>query len=385
MKAMPQFNAWPRLSVPMYRRWLVVGAGVFGAMTLNSWLTPVGMDPAHIAEQRERFGYLIILTLVCGLWLLAFVLRILAYRFNRHNAWRYEQAAQRTLDTWWTQHRQSAGLLECVLLGPACSGAVQHEGLFSKDHQAPEPQSTAKGAVLRLASVMGDGALRERQLAEKLVINWTDQRAPVAMEPPLRCYWHGSAVAWAGFVEQMAVSFPTLKLPVRPEPWQGLDSLEAIIGLLQASSSRARILCAGCEVAPSGPDSNVPGGEAAVLWWLGRQGGVQLPRGEWHNPQNQVTEEAVADVAARVLLQAQLDVPPPACVAFGAPVADIPGWHASTYPQHDNFGALQHLHGMVAISLAASLARSSGTPCAWLAGDPVYPLTLGVVRADVAA
>jgi len=50
--------------------------------------------------------------------------------------------------------------------------------------------------------------------------------------------------------------------------------------------------------------------------------------------------------------------------------------------QDGNFGKLTDLEAMVVQTLAASYVAEHGVPCAWLAKDGQYHLTLGIVKPD---
>ena len=129
---------------------------------------------------------------------------------------------------------------------------------------------------------------------------------------PLACYWQGSLATWQAFVEQMTKCFADVQLPEEPEPWQGIRSLDSIIDRLQGAPVEARILCAGCQSSPPGPESLLPAGEAALLWLLGPEGGVRFSRGEWFDAET----EHLVTVAERALQQGQLTAPPQCACRF---------------------------------------------------------------------
>jgi hypothetical protein len=195
----------------------------------------------------------------------------------------------------------------------------------------------------------------------------------------LQCYWHGSDAAWDAFFEQMAKSWPRVQLPKRPEPWEGVDSLDAIIDQLQGATADTRILCAGCESSPVEPHSHQPAGEAAVLWLLGPQGEVRLTRGECCDP------DYLVESAEQVLEKSWLMAAPPLCISFFQPyVPELRalGWCSKHSLQDANFGELPAMEAMVVQTLAASYVAEHGAPCAWMAKDLRYPLTMGVVKPD---
>jgi hypothetical protein len=373
MKVAPEFAPYPLAQAPAYSRWLASVVALLALVSSGSVLLRPFIEPRLAAASVG--GVLL-------LWTLALLLRVLYYRLNRHNAQCYAEAAEQMRQAWWARHRQKAALVEVVLLGPGCSAPQHRQMLFNPDHQPPATQETAEGPTLRLLQVFGpDIAERERQLAMLLALQWQEQRAEPAALQPLSCYWQGSVAAWQAFVEQMALSCPQVHLPERPEPWQGMRSLDLIIDQLQGAPSDARILCAGCHSAPPQTQSRLPAGEAALLWVLGPQGGVRFSRGEWFAADT----ERLTSVAGRALQQSELETPPPICVSFSQP--DVPdlsdiGWNTRQNVQDANFGALANLEAMVVQTLAASYVQRYGLPCAWLARDPHHTLALGIVEAD---
>jgi hypothetical protein len=374
MNEAPYFAPYPRARSPVYSRWWLSGAALLSVLIVGGKL--------FLADLYEPRVMIVGMVGVLLLWLLVFLLRVLYVHFNQHFAHTYTVTARQIQRAWWTHHRQTAALVEAVLVGPVCSSVEDRQKLFTADHQPPEPVQTTKGEVSRVWQVMDeDTAGRERELAALLAIQWRRQHeAPITLHP-LRCYWQGTASAWAAFVEQMASSCPQVKLPEHPEPWQGLASLDVIIDQLQGAAANARILCAGCASLPPQANSHLPAGEAAVLWLLGTQGGVRFCRGEWFAAES----EDLATVAERVLQQSELDKPAPACVSFSQPeITELSAlnWNIRPFVQDANFGALGSLETMVVQTLAAAYAQVHGVPCAWLGNDPHHTLTLGVVKPD---
>lgn len=373
MNQEPVFAPYPLAPAPAYARWLTSGAVLLASVgAAGVFLNPL-LEPRLVS-----IGAVVVLLA----WLLALMLRVLCYRFNRHNARCYAAAARQVNDAWWVQHRQRAALLDTVLLGPACSTVQQRERLFSADHQPPAPAKTGEGRTLRLLQVFGEGiAGREQQLAVLLAMQWALQRPVGTPLQPLRCYWQGSAGAWGAFVRQMAASCPLVQLPSSPEPWQGQQTLGAIIDELHGAAPHSRVLCAGCECTPARADGHLPAGEAAVLWLLGPTGGASISRGEWLGAE---TDDPPA-VAARAMSQSRAQGPTPACVAFSAPSCTgltATGWNARQHLQDANFGELPQLQALVLQTLAAWYAEHHRVPCAWLARDPHYTLSLGIVNPD---
>lgn len=374
MNKAPEFAPYPQAQAPVYSRWLVIGA-VLPTLVGSSSMWFFGDFYGPLAATVSVVGVLL-------LWLLAFLLRVLVYRFNRHNAQCYAETVEQIQQVWWARHRQKAALVEAVLVGAACSTPEHRQELFNPDHQPPKPKETPEGTAIRLCQVFGaDIAERERQLAILLALHWHEQRTAPPVLQPLRCYWQGSLAAWEAFVEQMAKTCPEVHLPACPEPWQGIRSLDSIIDQLQGAPADARILCAGCQSSPIRQEHRLPAGEAALLWLFGPQGRVLFSRGEWFT----ADAESLTSVAERALQQSNLKSPAPICVSFSQP--DVPhlfdiGWNTKQNVQDANFGALEDLEAMVVLTLAAWHAERHGQPCAWRAPDPHHTLVLGIVEPD---
>ncbi len=371
MISAPEFAAYPSVQAPVYSRWIVSGVALLGI------LSGVGAVLRSVIEPR-----ITVTALVCagGVWLLALLLRVLYCRLNGHNAQNYYEAADQVIHAWWTHHRQHIALVESVLISAACITPEQRQLLFSSEHQPPEPQITLAGRALHLVQIVGsDVAERERNLATLLALQWHQQCDEQSVVQPSHCYWQGSLPAWKAFVEQMALCFPQVQLPEKPEPWEGIRSLDWIIDQLQGARSPAHILCAGCESSPIQQEGHFPAGEAAVLWLFGPVGGVRFSRGEWFCAQT----DHLPTVAERALQQRELTAPTPVCVSFAQPnVPDFPAidWNTRQYAQDANFGTLENLQAMVVQTLAAWYAEQHQTPCAWLANDPHHTLALGIVE-----
>ncbi|MEE1922945.1 hypothetical protein V0R50_11800 [Pseudomonas sp. 148P] len=367
MKPAPHFAAWPLRPPPQYLRWMVGGlvvlalvgcAGVLLRPWLEDWLPALGA-----------------LALVA--WLLALLLRLLAFRFNRHNAACYGAAVEQVEQRWWSHHRQQAALVDLVLIGPACSVPDDRAGLFEAERKPPQAKAEEGGQVLRSTQVLGKGqARRELQLARLLAMQLQAQRSEPFSAPLLHCYWQGSAEAWQVFAEETGRRFNVV-LPDQPRPWTGLDSLDQAIDALHQADAEALVLCAGCESLPGRQDSKLPGGEAALLWLLGKSGGVRIARGEAFV----ADRDALPEVAERALRQCHLQGPTQACASFSPALAEL-GWNPLPAAPLLNFGELQQLEAPVALSLAAAHAQLNAMPSAWLASDPSCTLALGVVTPD---
>ncbi|MDR0277392.1 MAG: hypothetical protein LBJ37_05870 [Paucimonas sp.] len=367
MKPAPLFKPWPLRPPPRYLHWMVGGLVV---------LALVGCAGVLLRPFMERWLPVIGFYAV-ALWLLAFLVRILFFRFNRHNAECYGDAARKVEARWWNRHRQRVALLDMVLIGPACSVPEHRADLFRSESRLPLPNDADGGKVLRSRQVMAKGQVaREGQLARLLAVQLREQRVEPFARPFLRCYWQGSPEAWNLFAEEMGRCFQ-VTLPQQPSPWQGLDSLDALIDVLQDADDDALVLCAGCESVAAGKEGEAPAGEAALLWLLGKTGGVRISRGEAFV----ADKDALPDVAERALRQCHLEAPTKTCTSFSPLPADL-GWSPLQPAPIANFGELRQLEGMLALSLAAAHTQLNATPSAWLARDPSCTLALGVVTPD---
>jgi hypothetical protein len=359
MNKAPEFAPYPQAQAPVYSRWLVIGA-----------VLPTLVGSSSRWFFGDFYGPLVATVSVVGLlllWTLAFLLRVLWYRLNRHNAQCHAETVEQIQQVWWARHRQKAALVEAMLVGAAYS--------------TPEHTQTPEGTAIRLCQVFGaDIAERERQLAILLALHWHEQRTEPLVQP-LCCYWQGSLAAWEAFVEQMAKTCPEVHLPAHPEPWQGIRSLNSIIDQLQGAPADARILCAGCQSSPIRQERRLPAGEGALLWLFGPQGRVLFSRGEWFT----ADVSSLTSVAERALQQSNLKSPAPIYVSFSQP--DVPslfdiGWNTKQSVPDASFGALEDLEAMVVLTLAAWHAERHVQPSAWRAPDPHYILVLGIVEPD---
>jgi len=370
----PKFAKYPLSQAPVYSRWWTSFAVLSAAVLISGKL--VFSDFYEL-----RIIVIVALGVLC-LWLLAFLVRVLCFRLDQHNAYCYGVNTQQLEQAWWSRHRQTVALVESVLLGAVCRSAEQKHALFSPDLTKPTPEQTDDGWAIRVPQVFGkDVAEREAQLAALLALQWQQQRSDLPVEQPLRCYWQGTPAAWNSFAEQVKKLWPTAQFPERPDVWQGIDSLDAIVDQLHEEPAEAWILCAGCQSSPIQRESRLPAGEAAVLWVLGKQEGVRIARGEWLN----ADVESLAAVAERALRQSELEASGPPCVSFSQP--DLPdvsaiGWNLRQHLQDANFGALGNLESMVVLTLAAWYAEGNSKACAWLANDPQHTLAIGVVKPD---
>jgi len=371
MKRTTEFAPYPLVPEPRYWRWFAGAVGLLALLGIGRALPPSLVAP-HL------FAFTVGGMLLAGI--LAFLFHVLYFRFNRHNAQCYGEAVEREQRAWWAQHRQKAALVESVLLSASCSSPEDLDGLLDPSKQPPVARETGEGFALRLLQVFGrDAKQREQELATLLALKWGVQRGTDQRLTPSSCYWHGSQAAWRAFVEQMAQCCPDVHLPEYPQTWDGILSLDAIIDQLQRVPDGARVLCAGCQSSSPDRASSLPAGEAAVLWLLGAEGDVAFSCGEWFSQ----ADDDLATVAQRAVKQSLLEAPAQICLSFSQP--DVPGlatigWNAKTNVQDANFGALNQLEAMVVQTLAAWYVKQHGVPCAWLASDPHFILTLGIVR-----
>lgn len=373
MKPEPYFAPYPEAKPPRQARWWVSG-GVLLALVGSG-----GVVLRPFIEARLSAALACVLLLA---WGLMFLLRTLYYRLNRHNARTYTQEAEEVQRHWWARHRQQAALVDSVLLGALGSTPLHWRRVLARQASKPVSRNEPGGQAIRLIQVFEkDAADRENELARQLALQWGRQRKESDRLTPLRCYWQGSPASWSCFVQQMALECPEISLPELPERWVGLASLDAVIDLLQSASADERVLCAGAQSTSPRSKAMLPAGEAAVLWWLGRQGGVRLTRGEWYEAER----DELVEVAGQALRQAGLDEPAEACVAFAQPGLSELGelsWNLPQQQQDSNWGELESLQAMVVQTLAAYYAEQHGSPCAWLAKDPEYTLAFGIVSPD---
>lgn len=282
MKSIPPIQ----LSFTSCWAWLLIGV-------MPLWLM------LHFLSDMSPWGGFIFLPLAAlfgSMWLIILIIALVSYFFGNGHRSGLNHKSQKELKAWWAYHRETVAMLETVVLAPACVTLEQRHDLFSSNQRPLVPAQASEGPVLRLTMISGaDTSDRERELARHLVVSWREQRGESATLAPVHCYWQGSTGAWQAFTEQMAISCPEVRLPEEPLPWQGMDSLDAIIDQLHGLPDEARILCAGCQCSPAQPESELPAGEVAMFWVLGRRGGVRLGRGEWYV----AGVKQLADVTAR--------------------------------------------------------------------------------------
>jgi hypothetical protein len=373
MRPLPAYPPYRQIHAPNGKRWLAAAA----ALLLATVGTCILMRPPE-SGYGLLLGGIFCVGVVCSvIW----GARILYYRTSLHNACLYRREIEQVQKAWWEKHRQHVALQEAVLLGPAGANVTQWHRLINRDHRQPEVRNESGGKVLRLQhSFTTDTAERETQLAKMLVLQWFEQRKSEQILRPLRCYWQGSETAWLAFSAQMALTFPKAVLPEQPILWRGEESMAAIVEELNHSAAEDTVLCAGCCSIPGSPNSELPAGEAAVLWLLGKTGKVQFSRGEVFDAD---IDESIVSVARRTLIQSEIEQPPDSSFLFSQ--NDIPdlnktGWNITQHVQDLNWGSLAELESMVVQTLAAFFAERNDLPCGWLARDPHHTLALGIVK-----
>lgn len=375
MRPVPDYPAYKTARPPSSARWL-------SATALLVLLTggAGGLLPSEQAKSSlVAAGILVALLLVGTGWLA----RLLYYRVSIHNATFYDQLVAYEQQQWWVQHRQPFWLQEGLLLGPAGTRSIDWLRVLNREHRPPEEKKEGGGSALRLPQISTtDITVREKRLAELLVIEWQKQRSEQKLTPPLRCYWQGADITWQAFRAQMASAFPEIALPARPEPWQGEATLAGIAKDLAEAKPDETILIAGCQVNAALPGTARPAGESAALWLAGRNGPVQVTRGETFSPEQ---GDMLPTVFARVLEQNALNAPPEACALFSRP--DIKalassGWDIRQHQQDVNWGEIGDMDALIVLSLAAIYAAHHQQPCGWIARDPMNTLATGIVKPD---
>ena len=375
MRPVPDYPAYKTARPPGAARWLSATA----LLVLLSGGAGGLLPSAQGKSALMGAGILLALLLAGTGWLA----RLLYYRISVHNAAFYYQLVAYEQQQWWVQHRQPLWLKEVMLLGPAGTCSVDWLRLLNREQHPPEEKKEGGGSALRLPQISAtDVSVREKRLAELLVMEWQKQRSEKKLTPPLRCYWQGADITWQAFREQMAIAFPEIALPVRPEPWQGEASLAEIARDLAEARPDDTMLIAGCQVVAALPGTARPAGESAALWLAGRNGPVQLTRGETFSPEQ---GDILLTVFSRALEQSELKEPPEACTLFSRPDIEAlasSGWDVSQHLQDVNWGETGDMDALIVLSLAAIYAAHHQQPCGWIARDPMNTLATGIVKPD---
>ena len=375
MRSVPDYPEYKTARPPGTARWLSATALLMLLCGGAGGLLPSTQGKSALVAT----GLLVALLLAGAGWLV----RLLYYRVSLHNAAFYSQLVAYEQQQWWKQHRQPLWLKEGLLLGPAATRSIDWLRVLNREQRPPEEKKEGGGSALRLPQISAtDPTTREKQLAELLVVEWQKQRSEKTLTPPLRCYWQGADITWQAFRAQMALTFPEISLPALPEPWQGEGSLAEIARDLAEAKPDDVMLIAGCQVIAAQQGSAHPAGESAALWLAGRNGPVQLTRGETFSPEQ---GDLLLTVFARVLEQSELKDPPEACTLFSRPGLEAlasNGWDVSQHLQDANWGEVGDMEALIVLSLAAIYAAHHQQPCGWIARDPMNTLATGIVKPD---
>lgn len=374
MRPFPDYPDYKTARPPRTARWLL-SMGVVGGFSGGVMLLPLAEGKSALIAA----GMLIALILTSSGWLVQW----LYYRVSVHNATFYYQQVAYEQQQWWIKHRQSFWLKEVVLLGPAGKSSIDWLRVLGKEQSPPEERREDGGYALRLPQISAtDVSVREKRLAELLVIEWQNQcteKTPVSLR---RCYWQGTDSAWQAFRAQIHHTFPDMALPLRPEPWRGEVSLAEIADGFPAFKPQDTILIAGCQAVAVQRDTNLPAGESAVLCLVGQNGSVQLTRGETFSAEN---GESLLAVCTRALEQSELEVPPEACLLFSRSefkTLENSGWDIHQYQMDVHWGNVGEMDALIVLALAAIYARYYQQPCGWIACDPGSTFAIGIVKPD---
>ena len=375
MRPVPEYSEYKVARPPGSARWLSATALLVLFSGGAGLMSPSAQDKTFMVAV-----VILVALIVAGT---AWLVRLLYYRGSVHNADFYYQLVAYEQQQWWVQHRQPLWLREGLLLGPAGTRSVDWLRVLNREQRPPEEKKEGGGSALRLPQISAtDAVVREKRLAELLVIEWQKQRSDNQLSSPLRCYWQGNAISWQAFRAQMAVTFPEIVLPAWPEPWQGEASLAEIASDLADAEPDDTMLIAGCQVIAALPGNTRPVGESAALWLAGRNGPVQLTRGETFSPEQ---GDILLTVFSRVLEQSELKAPPEACMLFSLPGIEAlmsSGWDVTQHLQDANWGDIGDMDALILLSLAAIYAAHHQQPCGWIARDPMNTLATGIVKPD---
>lgn len=375
MRSVPDYPAYKTARPPGTARWL----------SATALLVLIGGGAGGLLPSAEGKSSLVAVGILAALLLAGagWLVRLLYYRASVHNAAFYYQLVAYEQQQWWAAHRQPLWLKEGLLLGPAGTRSVDWLRVLNREQRPPEEKKEGGGSAMRLSQISAtDPPAREKRLAELLVIEWQKQRSEKTLTPPLRCYWQGADIIWQAFRAQMAIAFPEIALPAKPEPWHGEATLAEIARDLAEAKPDDTMLIAGCQVIAALPGTTRPAGESAALWLAGRNGPVQLTRGETFSSEK---GDILLTVFARALEQSELKDPPDACTLFSRPDIEAlasSGWDVSQHLQDANWGEIGDMDALIVLSLAAIYAAHHQQPCGWIARDPMNTLATGIVKPD---
>lgn len=373
MRPLPAYPPYRRARPPDSKRWLSAGALTVLLCGGNGAL----LDPAGSAGGLVIKGMAGAMALVGVLWLM----RLLYYRMEGHNARYYEYLVEQQQRAWWKQHQYRFALSDMVLLGPAGTCTSHWLRLLKREHRVPEIKNASSGKALRMGRTLGDTvAEREAWLAKMLVLQWRTQRDDSSLPHLCRCYWQGSLDAWRAFCTQMQVSFPDVTLPEKPERWQGEETLSVLAATAQTLPETEAILVAGCHSIAASFNATQPAGESAALCLVAQKGVVSLTRGEVYDIAG---KEVLTAVCQRAEQQSALATPSDACMLFSQPaLPDLAqsGWNVTHHVQDLNWGNPGDMEMLIVLILAAFYAKNFQEPCGWIAKDPLHTLALGMIE-----
>ncbi|MEE3663624.1 hypothetical protein V2I52_17045 [Brenneria sp. g21c3] len=373
MTPLPDFPPYAQAGKPLGKRWLSAGGVYLSLVAIGAVLLP---------EENINAGLFFAVVLIGAMaGLLCFVLRLLYYQLACHNAQTYQRHANQLIQQWWEQHRQWAALSEAVLIGAAGTTSSHWRRLLKHAHAMPTARIESAGKAIRLLrSFSLTREERECQLARTAAIQWHEQYGADPGADLLCCYWLGSEQSWISFSEQLQKLSPKIVLPGQPEKWNGVSGLNEAISRLNSAGDDAAILYAGSQSMPASASLTLPAGEAAFVWLLKKNGKVKLYRGEYHQPE---LKEDIATAASRAIKQARSDHIPEDCFLFSQAdmtVLEKTGWPLNQYIQDGNWGYTGEIEQVIVQTLAALRCEITEQPVGWIAGDPQYPLALGIVK-----
>ena len=362
LNEMPEIPPHPVVEPPCFLC-LLVSAVVLAV--LFAWLLPWDSFYGSLS--------LLIVMVSIGLWVVGVTIYLLDYASRQNKALRHAHAVQRVQDDWQARYLHKAALVHALLVGAAGNCSTAAEMLFGP-RRPIQPLAIPEWIATLVCTVTGeDRAERERQLASLLARHWHAQHGETVRLQPLRCYWLGSLESWQAFVAQVVETCPDIWLPPCPEPWQGIDSLYAIIDQLQDAPADARILCAGCQ-------AQGPHGEAALLWLFGSQGRLLFSRGDWSD----IDSARASSIAVRVWQPIRQKTNAQVCVSFAEPdLRPLSGrWERKLRKRNPRFDALAGLPDMLAMTHAAWRAEYAQPLSAWGPNPEHRSRVLGIIEPE---
>lgn len=370
MRNVPEYPVWETARAPITRRWLQAGAFIIllagGAGALTGEANRSAAAFAVMGFALVSIGFL---------WLC----RLLYYRFSLHHAMAWQRNVRHEQSLWWEEHQSLLGLQDVLLLGPAGAETVDWQRVLRRIQRPPAERHEFGGKTLRIARTFSaESQEREQQLVRALVMQW--KTSPRDMPRSIsQCFFLGDALVWSAFYAQMKDSFPGIALPDQPERWEGEATLARLTALLR-EDAKSQYLVVGCVSCPASPDSLLPAGESAVLWLIGADAPVVMPRGEYYDAS---ASDKLNIVSERAVTQCELKEDPAACILFShpqIPQIDECGWNTTHNLQDSYWGMPGSMEPLIVISLAALFAQNEAQPCGWISTDPQHTLALGIVK-----